>query len=479
MKVLLDGGAAINATSKYGCTALHYSVVNNHVSCVSTLLSRGAALDLIEKKRGRTALHYAASRGYKDCIILLLRAGADYNIPDGKGKSSIDLAKRHNLEALFDKTKSPAHAHKENGASSTATSSSTPVVSTPSQNNIPSPTRQNTPTTPLQSSQSIKQSVDRYGFVDVPGTLAFDTVDKRVETNRAMKWNKMMRKWEKFRRSTKLGERLYKGIPDCVRGEVWKLLTLSGNLRGANPGIYAQLLGRPSTFTEQINRDINRTFPKHIFFQERGGLGQQLLFNVLKAFSVYNADVGYCQGMGFITAMLLMYMEEEDAFWGLVRLCDAYGMSGLFKPGFPGLNQCFTIFNTMLDGFLPALAEHLRDSGVNVDMYCPQWFLTLFIVTLPFALVLRVWDIFLYEGMVGIFLVAISLLKIYEPYMLRMDFEELATFLKFTNGEQKSLPRELDLNDLLKSIQKFKQKPLMKQLEKENPMLKTPAKEFV
>lgn len=135
---------------------------------------------------------------------------------------------------------------------------------------------------------------------------------------------------------------------------------------------------------------------------------------MLKAFSVYNAEVGYCQGMGFITATLLMYMEEEDAFWGLVRLCDAYGMSGLFKPGFPALSQCFTIFNSLLEGFLPSLAEHLQENGVNVDLYCPQWFLTLFIVTLPFALVLRVWDIFLYEGMVGIFLVAISLLKIYE-----------------------------------------------------------------
>jgi hypothetical protein len=63
--------------------------------------------------------------------------------------------------------------------------------------------------------------------------------------------------------------------------------------------------------------------------------------------------------------------------------------------------------------------------------------------------------------------------------MLQMDFEELATFLKFTAGEQKSLPRELDLGELLKTIQKYKQKPLMKQLERDHPMLKTPAKEFV
>lgn len=62
--------------------------------------------------------------------------------------------------------------------------------------------------------------------------------------------------------------------------------------------------------------------------------------------------------------------------------------------------------------------------------------------------------------------------------MLKMDFEELASFLKFTNGEQKSLPLELDLSELLKLIQKYKQKPLIKQLEKEHPILLT-SKEFV
>lgn len=31
-------------------------------------------------------------------------------------------------------------------------------------------------------------------------------------------------------------------------------------------------------------------------------------------------EVGYCQGMSQITALLLMFMNEEDAFWALVKL---------------------------------------------------------------------------------------------------------------------------------------------------------------
>ena len=54
-------------------------------------------------------------------------------------------------------------------------------------------------------------------------------VDKKREGMRALKWNKMMRTWDRYAaRSSKVKARVYKGIPDCVRGEAWKLLANSG-----------------------------------------------------------------------------------------------------------------------------------------------------------------------------------------------------------------------------------------------------------
>lgn len=38
---------------------------------------------------------------------------------------------------------------------------------------------------------------------------------------------------------------------------------------------------------------------------------QRALFNVLRAFANYDAEVGYCQGMTNIVATILMYCEEE------------------------------------------------------------------------------------------------------------------------------------------------------------------------
>lgn len=48
------------------------------------------------------------------------------------------------------------------------------------------------------------------------------------------------------------------------------------------------------------------------------------------AYSMYNQEVGYCQGMSQIAALLLMYLNEEDAFWALSALMASskYAMHG-------------------------------------------------------------------------------------------------------------------------------------------------------
>lgn len=80
----------------------------------------------------------------------------------------------------------------------------------------------------------------------------------------------------------------------------------------------------------QIDLDVNRTYRDHIMFRERYGVKQRSLFNILAAYSIYNSEVGYCQGMSQVAALLLMYMDEEDAFWGLAQLMThpKFGMHG-------------------------------------------------------------------------------------------------------------------------------------------------------
>ena len=58
-------------------------------------------------------------------------------------------------------------------------------------------------------------------FLLIPSLPLFFQV-KQVERERALKWGRMIQKWKKYKSSEKLHKRVNKGIPDSVRGAVWK-----------------------------------------------------------------------------------------------------------------------------------------------------------------------------------------------------------------------------------------------------------------
>lgn len=139
---------------------------------------------------------------------------------------------------------------------------------------------------------------------------------------REKKWIKMISKWDSKSTKEKLPKRIYKGIPDKVRNDIWsKLLNLSvimADVKNKNKYQGMLTLARQhGTEARQIDSDVNRQFRENIFFRDRYNLKQQQLFNVLVAYSVYNSEVGYCQGMSTLAGMLLMYLGEEETFWAL------------------------------------------------------------------------------------------------------------------------------------------------------------------
>ncbi|KOB72145.1 putative rab6 gtpase activating protein, gapcena [Operophtera brumata] len=97
-----------------------------------------------------------------------------------------------------------------------------------------------------------------------------------------------------------------RGIPDPLR---WT---------GPRPRALNQLVrvGVPEALRGE--RDITRTFPAHGFYREDGGLGQDSLLRLARAYAVYDEEVGYCQGLSFLAATLLLHT--------LLRLARAYAV---------------------------------------------------------------------------------------------------------------------------------------------------------
>ena len=61
---------------------------------------------------------------------------------------------------------------------------------------------------------------------------------------------------------------------------------------------------------QTILRDIHRTFPAHAYFAEADGQGQTALYRVSQTYSLYDVDVGYCQGLSFLAASLLLHVRR-------------------------------------------------------------------------------------------------------------------------------------------------------------------------
>ncbi|XP_009072568.1 PREDICTED: TBC1 domain family member 3G-like, partial [Acanthisitta chloris] len=143
-------------------------------------------------------------------------------------------------------------------------------------------------------------------------------------------------------------------------------------------------------------------------------------------------EVSYCQGMSQIAAILLMYLNEEDAFWALAQLLtnQRHAMHGFFIPGFPKLQRFQAHHEQILSKLFPKLKKHMDKEQMTTGIYTTKWFLQCFIDRTPFTLTLRLWDIYILEGERVLTAMAYTILKLHKKRLLKMTLEDLREFLQ-------------------------------------------------
>ncbi|XP_050069347.1 USP6 N-terminal-like protein isoform X2 [Anopheles maculipalpis] len=286
---------------------------------------------------------------------------------------------------------------------------------------------------------------DRYGFlhpVAPKQSKEAELLHHKIEMERLKKWVKMDKNWDSAATKKNLPRRIMKGIPDRMRSAIWrKLLDLDRQIK-ENVGMYDRMLQcarHHSPDIRQIDFDVNRQFRNHLFYRERYSVKQQSLFRVLAAYSMYNTEIGYCQGMSTVAAVLLMYFDEEDTFWALdVLMTNArYAMHGLYIVGFPKLMRFLAHHDRILTKCMPSLKKHLDKHEVHSVLYSLKWFFVIFIERIPFSLCLRVWDIYMMFGERVLTAMAYTILKIHKSRLLRMkDMDQVTDFLQTSLHKQ-------------------------------------------
>ncbi|XP_066429293.1 TBC1 domain family member 1 isoform X2 [Eleutherodactylus coqui] len=256
------------------------------------------------------------------------------------------------------------------------------------------------------------------------------------------------------------------GVPRHHRGEIWKFLAEQYQLRHQMPSKspikdvpYKELLKQLTTQQHAILIDLGRTFPTHPYFSAQLGAGQLSLYNILKAYSLLDPEVGYCQGLSFVAGVLLLHMSEEDAFKLLKFLMYNMGLRKQYRPDMVTLQIQMYQLSRLLHDYHRDLYNHLEEYEIGPSLYAAPWFLTMFASQFPLGFVARVFDMIYLQGSEVIFKVALSLLGSHKPLILQQEnLESIVDFIKNT------LPN-LGLVQMEKTINQVFEMDISKQLQ--------------
>ncbi|KAL3509974.1 hypothetical protein ACH5RR_029375 [Cinchona calisaya] len=213
-----------------------------------------------------------------------------------------------------------------------------------------------------------------------------------------------------------------KGIPPNLRPKVWFAMSGAAKKKSTVPESYyndltTAVVDKVTPATKQIDHDLPRTFPGHPWLDTSEG--HAALRRVLVGYSFRDSDVGYCQGLNYVAALLLLVMKtEEDAFWMLAVLLENVLVNDCYTNNLSGCHVDQRVFKDLLVKKCPRIAAHLEALEFDVSLVCTEWFLCLFSKSLPSETTMRVWDVLFYEGAKVLFHAALAIFKMKEDELL-------------------------------------------------------------
>lgn len=244
-------------------------------------------------------------------------------------------------------------------------------------------------------------------------------------------------------KSEKLKRYVRKGIPAEWRGQAWFWFARGYEYLNANVGVYDKLCEKSANMdtvdAELIERDLYRTFPDNVYFRKAEGEVDETpmimaLRRVLRAFALHHPKVGYCQSLNFLAGLLLLFMDEERAFWMLHIITQKY-LPGVHDTNLEGVNVDQGVLMLLVQKSLPNVWRHIGvglegapSEGMDLVRNLPpitlctaSWFMSVYIGTLPIETTLRIWDCLFYEGSKTLFRIALTLMKQSEPEFMGLN----------------------------------------------------------
>ncbi|KAF7647452.1 hypothetical protein LDENG_00172230 [Lucifuga dentata] len=282
------------------------------------------------------------------------------------------------------------------------------------------------------------------------------------------------------------------GVPLEYRQRVWRWVVLARTktIRERHPQRYQQLCEKsrtsPHSASRQIQLDLHRTLTTNQHFSSPCSPTLQQLQRILLAFSWQNPAIGYCQGLNRLAAIALLVLQsEEDAFWCLVAVVETIMPQDYYTKNLVASQADQRVLKDFMAEKLPRLAAHFEEHNIDVSLVTFNWFMVVFVESLPSDILLRLWDAFLYEGTKVIFRYTLALFKYKEDDILKIrDNVEIYQYFRFftktiSDGRKLASIAFSDMNPFPGRLLRNRRAFHLERLQGELKELEEQQKEFV
>uniref|UniRef100_A0A8C6VMN8 RUN and TBC1 domain-containing protein 3 n=1 Tax=Naja naja TaxID=35670 RepID=A0A8C6VMN8_NAJNA len=235
--------------------------------------------------------------------------------------------------------------------------------------------------------------------------------------------------WDKIEvtlpHSDKLRSLVLAGIPHSMRPQLW--MRLSGALlkKRNSEMSYREIVKNSSNdetiAAKQIEKDLLRTMPSNACFSNMNSIGVPRLRRILRGLAWLYPEIGYCQGTGMVVASLLLFLEEEDAFWMMCAIIEDMVPASYFSTTLMGVQTDQRVLRHLIVQYLPQLDRLLQEHDIELSLITLHWFLTSFASVVHIKLLLRIWDYFFYQGSIVLFQVTLGMLSLKEDELTQSE----------------------------------------------------------
>ena len=181
----------------------------------------------------------------------------------------------------------------------------------------------------------------------------------------------------------------------------------------------------------EIKKDLTRTFPDNVLFKY-GNSYYNKLYHILTAYSNFNKNIGYVQGLNFLAAHIIYIFEDEiNEFIFLDAMIHKFEFDKILDNN---LNNKFFVgksekINKYIINKLPKLDKFLSERKLNIEFFITSWILTLFSDSMETEFLLIIWDYMIIFGWKFFELFILNVLVLFENDILNSTQSNL-TYIK-------------------------------------------------